>query len=92
MRESIIICNVGPLQEVNIENIRPLTILIGKSASGKSTFLKVLVLMRYIYKMLNIRAYLHNSGISRSPFRLSFKNLLSREPIQHRIRERKIEI
>lgn len=79
MRESIIICNVGPLQEVNIENIRPLTVLIGQSASGKSTFLKVLVLMRYIYKMLNIRAYLHNSGISRSPFRLSFKNLLSRE-------------
>ncbi len=38
--------------------------------------MKVLTLMRYIYKMENIRSYLLNSEIKRSPFRIGFKNLL----------------
>ena len=38
--------------------------------------MKVLALMRYIYKMENIRSYLLNSEIKRSPFRIGFKNLL----------------
>lgn len=77
MKESIIIRNVGPLKEVDIEEIKPLTVLIGESGSGKSTLMKVIVLMRYIYKMLNIRCYLKNSGVSRSPFKLKVKNLIS---------------
>lgn len=76
LRESIYIKNVGPIRELRIDNIRPLTILIGESATGKSTLMKVLALMRYIYKMENIRSYLLNSEIKRSPFRLEFKNLL----------------
>ena len=76
LRESIYIKNVGPIRELRIDNIRPLTILIGASATGKSTLMKVLALMRYIYKMENIRSYLLNSEIKRSPFRLEFKNLL----------------
>lgn len=75
MKESIVIKNVGPLKNVLIEDIRPVTILIGESASGKSTIMKVIVLMRYIYKMLNIRYYLKNAGIAKSPFKLSFANL-----------------
>lgn len=77
MRESIEIKNLGPLKDVRIHELKPLTILIGESASGKSTLMKVLVLMRYIYRMLNIRWYLKNSGIQRSPFKLSIESLLN---------------
>ncbi len=75
-KESIHIKNVGPIRDLHIKDIRPLTVLIGASATGKSTLMKVLTLMRYIYKMENIRSYLLNSEIKRSPFRLGFKNLL----------------
>ena len=77
MKESIYIQNAGPLKEIEIEDICPLTVLIGDSGSGKSTLMKIIALMRYIFKMLNIRCYLKNSGVSRSPFRLKFENLLS---------------
>ena len=77
MKESIIIRNVGPLKDVDIEEIKPLTVLIGESGSGKSTLMKIIVLMRYIYKMLNIRCYLKNSGVSKSPFKLKIKSLIS---------------
>lgn len=76
MKESIIIKNLGPLKDVEIEDIRPLTVFIGKSASGKSTIMKIIVLMRYIYKMINIRSYLKNAKITRSPFKLRFNSML----------------
>ena len=76
MKESIIIKNFGPLKEVEIDDIKPLTVFIGKSAGGKSIIMKVLVLMRYIYKMINIRSYLKNAKITRSPFKLRFNSLL----------------
>jgi len=37
--------------------------------------MKIIALFRYIYKMVNIRSYLRNSNISKSPFRLNFKSL-----------------
>lgn len=76
MKESIIIKNFGPLKEVEIDDIKPLTVFIGKSAGGKSKAMKVIVLMRYIYKMVNIRSYLKNAKITRSPFKLRFNSLL----------------
>ena len=76
MKESIIIKNFGPLKEVEIDDIKPLTVFIGKSAGGKSIIMKVIVLMRYIYKMENIRSYLKNAKITRSPFKLRFNSLL----------------
>ena len=76
MKESIIIKNIGPLKEVEIDDIKPLTVFIGKSAGGKSIIMKVIVLMRYIYKMVNIRSYLKNAKITRSPFKLRFNSLL----------------
>lgn len=76
MKESIIIKNFGPLKEVEIDDIKPLTVFIGKSAGGKSIIMKVIVLMRYIYKMVNIRSYLKNVKITRSPFKLRFNSLL----------------
>lgn len=76
MKESIIIKYFGPLKEVEIDDIKPLTVFIGKSAGGKSIIMKVIVLMRYIYKMVNIRSYLKNAKITRSPFKLRFNSLL----------------
>ena len=69
-------CIRDRLKEVEIDDIKPLTVFIGKSAGGKSIIMKVIVLMRYIYKMVNIRSYLKNAKITRSPFKLRFNSLL----------------
>lgn len=78
MKESIIIKNLGPLKEVEIRYIKPLTVFIDKSVSCKSTIMEIIVLMRYIYykKMVNIRFYLKNAKITRPPFKLRFNSLL----------------
>lgn len=76
MKESITIRNLGPLKNIHIEDIKPFTLIIGPSAAGKSTLMKTIALMRYIFKMNHIRAYLRNAGISKSPFKLRFASLL----------------
>ncbi|OAV65330.1 hypothetical protein Barb6_02904 [Bacteroidales bacterium Barb6] len=76
MKESIVIRNFGPIKEIEIEDIRPLTVFIGESGSGKSTIMKVVVLFRWIYKMLNIRSYLKHANISQSPFSFNFNSYL----------------
>ncbi|HAK75961.1 MAG TPA: ATP-binding protein, partial [Runella sp.] len=40
MTESIKIKNLGPIKDIYINDIKPLTILIGESGSGKSTLMK----------------------------------------------------
>lgn len=67
--ESIHIKNFGPLKDIKIDNIKPFTVFIGESGSGKSTIMKVIALCRWLYKMHNIRSYLKHSKISKSPFR-----------------------
>lgn len=78
MKESIHIKNLGPIKDVFIEDIKPLTVLIGESGSGKSTLMKAIALFRWLYKMHNIRSYLKRSKVSKSPFRFRmdtyFKN------------------
>lgn len=78
MIESIHIKNLGPIKDISIDHIKPLTVLIGESGSGKSTLMKAIALFRWIYKMHNIRSYLKHSNISKSPFRFRmetyFKN------------------
>jgi AAA15 family ATPase/GTPase len=76
MQESIIIRNFGPIKEIEIEDIRPLTVFIGESGSGKSTIMKIIVLFRWIYKWLNIRSYLKYANITEIPFAFDFKDLL----------------
>jgi AAA15 family ATPase/GTPase len=76
MQESIIIQNFGPIKDIEIKNISPLTVFIGESGSGKSTIIKVIVLFRWIYKMINIRSYLKNANITVSPFKFSFKEYM----------------
>ena len=78
MKESIHIKNLGPIKDVFIDDIKPITVLIGESGSGKSTLMKAIALFRWIYKMHNIRSYLKRSRVSKSPFRFRmdtyFKN------------------
>ena len=69
MKESIHIKNLGPIKDIFIEEIKPLTVLIGESGSGKSTLMKAIALFRWLYKMHNIRSYLKRSKVSKSPFR-----------------------
>ncbi|MDR1199471.1 MAG: AAA family ATPase [Prevotellaceae bacterium] len=76
MQESIIIRNFGPIKDIEIRNINPFTIFIGESGSGKSTVMKVIVLFRWIYKMLNIRSYLKYAKITESPFKFDFKEYM----------------
>lgn len=75
MRESIFIKNLGPIQEVNLPDIKQMTVLVGKSATGKSAVMKALAMMRYIFKRENIKQYLKHSNIKRSPIRTVFKNV-----------------
>ena len=87
MRESLLIKNFGPIREVEIDDIRPLTIFIGESGSGKSTIMKVLAMFRWIYKMMNIRSYLRFAGISKSPFRFSLSSYIANAGFDNYLKE-----
>lgn len=86
MKESIVIRNFGPITEARLDKLCPLTILIGESGSGKSTILKVVALMRYIFKMLNIRFYLKFSQIDRSPFRIRLNDYFRTNALEQYVR------
>lgn len=79
MKEYITIKNFGPLTNIEDLEIRQFTILIGESASGKSTLMKVVAMMRYLYKMVNIRSYLYRSKITKSPFRIRLDSMIKRQ-------------
>jgi predicted ATPase len=79
MKEFITIRHFGPIIDIVDLEIKPYTFLIGESASGKSTIMKVLAMMRYLYKMANIRSYLKHSKITSSPFRLRFDSYIKRQ-------------
>ena len=76
MKEFITVKNLGPLRDIQDLELRPLTVLIGESAIGKSTLMKVVSMMRYLYKMANIRSYLKLSKITNSPFRMRFDSMM----------------
>ena len=76
IHESLKVKNIGALKEVYLKELKPLTVLIGASASGKSTLMKIIALMRYIYKRVNIRAYLKNSQIDGAIFNIRFQDYL----------------
>lgn len=79
MKEYITIKDFGPLKRIENLQLKPYTILIGESASGKSTLMKVVAMMRYIYKMANIRSYLYRSKITKSPFRIRLDMMIKRQ-------------
>lgn len=76
MTEYLRIENFGPIVEVELEDIRPLCVLIGESGSGKSTIMKVLSLFRWIYKRVNLRSYLKHAKIKRTQLGFKIKPLL----------------
>lgn len=76
IQETICIKELGALKDSGTIEIKPLTVFIGNSASGKSTLMKTLVLMRYIFKRLSIRDYLRNSHIEDRVFNIRFKDYL----------------
>ena len=76
MKESIHIQNFGPLRDVRIDDIKPLTVLIGDSASGKSTIMKVVALMRYMCMGHLIERYFGGAQITKSSYSMRFESLL----------------
>lgn len=76
MQERLRIRNFGPIQDVDIPDIRPLIVLIGDSGSGKSTIMKVLALFQWLYKMMCLRSYMKYAGVQRSAFRFRIDSLL----------------
>ena len=79
MKEYITIKNFGPLTNIENLELKQFTILIGESASGKSTLMKVVAMMRYLYKMANIRSYLYRSKITKTPFRIRLDMMIKRQ-------------
>jgi predicted ATPase len=79
MKEYLIIKNFGPLRDIDNLCVKAFTVLIGESASGKSTLMKVVAMMRYLYKMANIRSYLRHSKITKSPFRMQLAPMMERQ-------------
>lgn len=82
MKEYISIKNFGPLKNIDNISIKQFTIFIGESASGKSTLIKVVAMMRYLYKMANIRSYLRHSNITKSPFRMRLNPMMERQGME----------
>jgi predicted ATPase len=76
MNEYLCISNFGPIDYVELKDIRPFTVLIGESGSGKSTVMKVLSLFRWLYKRENLRSFLHASGFRQTTIRTRFRSLL----------------
>lgn len=81
MKEYITVKNFGPLMDIDLLELRRFTILIGESAIGKSTLMKLVSMMRYLYKMANIRSYLKLSQITSSPFRFRLGSLMKQSEL-----------
>ncbi|MCH5347138.1 MAG: AAA family ATPase [Muribaculaceae bacterium] len=82
MNESLEISNFGPIKDVKLNDLKKVNLFIGQSGSGKSTIMKVLAMLRWIYKMTCIRSYLKASGITTSPFRLRVDTLLAKNGLR----------
>ncbi len=76
MREIITIKNLGPIQDVTLE-LKPFVMLIGESASGKSTILKAVSMMRSIYQHVSTTSYLYLSKITDNGYPLVFDFFLA---------------
>lgn len=63
-KENLVIRHFGPIQHVELTDIGSFLFLIGESGSGKSTILKVLAMMRHIYKQLTLRSYLKAGNVT----------------------------
>ena len=83
--ESLIIRNFGPIVDVELTKINRFNVFIGESGSGKSTIMKVLAMMRWIYKMCCVRTYFKTSGIQ-TPFRFRTDTILGDNGLKYFLR------
>ena len=81
-KETLHIVNFGPIKDVYIEDIKPFTVFIGESGSGKSTIVKLIALFRWIYKMMCVRTFLKSSGI-KNTFKFWFDTYLKNNEQDH---------
>ena len=63
MSERLQLKNFGPIKQLDI-SIKPLTVLIGESGSGKSAVLKLLSLLRWVHKRNHLRSYFIKNGLA----------------------------
>ena len=62
LSENLVVRDFGPIVDATIE-FKRITLLIGPSASGKSTLLKVVAIMRHILKMQLMRSVLRSFNV-----------------------------
>lgn len=63
MNERLQLKNFGPIKQLDVP-IKPLTVLIGESGSGKSAVLKLLSLLRWVDKRNHLRSYFIKNGLA----------------------------
>lgn len=86
MNEYLRIQNFGPIVDIELDNIAPLTILIGESGSGKSTVMKVLSMFRWIYKRVVLRSYVRQAKIKKTGIGIQMKTLLKTSQLNEYIK------
>lgn len=86
MNEYLRIQNFGPIVDVELDNITPLTILIGESGSGKSTIMKTLSMFRWIYKRVVLRSYVRQAKIKKTGIGIQMRTLLKTSQLNEYIK------
>lgn len=86
MNEYLRIQNFGPIVDIELDNITPLTILIGESGSGKSTIMKTLSMFRWIYKRVVLRSYVRQAKIKKTGLGIQMKTLLKTSQLNEYIK------
>ena len=86
MKEYLRIQNFGPIVDIELDDIAPLTILIGESGSGKSTVMKVLSMFRWIYKRVVLRSYVRQAKIKKTGIGIQMKTLLKTSQLSEYIK------
>ena len=87
MNEYLRIQNFGPVGDIELDNIVPLTVLIGESGSGKSTVMKVLSLFRWIYKRVVLRSYVRQAKIKKTGIGIQIKTLLKTSQLNEYLKD-----
>lgn len=73
--QKLIIRNLGPIKQAEIE-LKPYTIFVGESGTGKSVILRTISLLRYIHKQMRYKVLLKKSKINSDALRFRLGSLL----------------